>query len=169
MDPEQIPLRDLHLPDAVGWWPLAPGWWVLLGLVALGVILLLRKAWIGWRHDAARRIALKELARLQSAYRAEPNPVTLAIRLSELLRRAMLAYSPRQEVAGLTGREWLEWLDRGLDEKPFSAGPGQSLQELPYRRADALMHDVDAEGLIEAVRRRLKSPLLPLSPSREPG
>ena len=32
MDPEQIPLRDLHLPEAVGWWPLAPGWWVLIAL-----------------------------------------------------------------------------------------------------------------------------------------
>ena len=24
-------LRDLHLPDALGWWPLAPGWWVVIG------------------------------------------------------------------------------------------------------------------------------------------
>ena len=37
MDPEQIPLRDLHLPEAIGWWPLAPGWWLL---IALGVVLL---------------------------------------------------------------------------------------------------------------------------------
>ena len=34
MDPEQIPLRDLHLPEAIGWWPLAPGWWVVIALVA---------------------------------------------------------------------------------------------------------------------------------------
>ncbi len=27
MEPSELPLRDLHLPDAVGWWPLAPGWW----------------------------------------------------------------------------------------------------------------------------------------------
>ena len=30
MDPEQIPLRDLHLPEAIGLWPLAPGWWVTI-------------------------------------------------------------------------------------------------------------------------------------------
>ena len=39
MDPEQIPLRALHLPDAIGWWPLAPGWWVVIGLAVLGVLL----------------------------------------------------------------------------------------------------------------------------------
>ena len=43
MDPEQIPLRDLHLPDVVGLWPLAPGWWVLILLAAAGVVYFLFK------------------------------------------------------------------------------------------------------------------------------
>lgn len=163
MDPEQIPLRDLHLPEAVGWWPLAPGWWVLLGIAAMILLLLLRKAWIRWREDAARRIALKELTRVESAYRESPNPVLLATRLSELLRRTMLAYSPRKEVAGLTGLEWLEWLDRGLDDKLFTQGPGKMLKELPYRRMESPGRAVDVDGLLEAVRLRLKT-RLPESP-----
>ncbi|MEX2495529.1 MAG: DUF4381 domain-containing protein [Woeseia sp.] len=158
MDPEQIPLRDLHLPEAVGWWPLAPGWWLLIALVSGAALLLLVRAWRSWRRGAARRIALKELARLQQAYRAKPDPVALGLRLSELLRRSMLAYSPRKDVAGLTGRDWLEWLDRGLEERPFSEGPGRALQELPYRR-DAASSEFDADGLVSAVRLRLKSPL----------
>ena len=32
MDQNALPLRDLHLPDAIGWWPPAPGWWVLFVL-----------------------------------------------------------------------------------------------------------------------------------------
>lgn len=159
MDPEQIPLRDLHLPDPVGWWPLAPGWWVLLGLVAVAVLVLLRKAWVRWRFNAARRIALEELARLEGSWRDAPNPGLLARRLSELLRRTMLAYAPRRDVAGLTGQAWLQWLDRGLDEKPFTEGAGRALKELPYRRGDEPPGELDVDGLLDAVRRRLKTPL----------
>ncbi len=28
-------LRDLAEPSPVPWWPLAPGWWVLLGVLAV--------------------------------------------------------------------------------------------------------------------------------------
>ena len=27
---QALPLRDIQLPDAVSWWPLAMGWWLLL-------------------------------------------------------------------------------------------------------------------------------------------
>ena len=43
MDPDQIPLRDLHLPEAIGWWPPAPGWWFLALLALTGLVLLLVK------------------------------------------------------------------------------------------------------------------------------
>ena len=46
MDPKQIPLRDLHLPEVVGWWPLAPGWWVLLAMLVIACGFLVR-AWLG--------------------------------------------------------------------------------------------------------------------------
>ena len=28
-----LPLRDIELPEAISWWPLAPGWWLLLMVV----------------------------------------------------------------------------------------------------------------------------------------
>lgn len=158
MDPEQIPLRDLHLPDPVGWWPLAPGWWLLIALLLAGVAYGLLAAWRAHRRNAPRRLALAELARLQATWQADRDAVALGTRLSPLLRRAMLAYSPRAEVAGLTGPAWLEWLDRGLEDRPFSEGPGRCLEELPYRRP-AELYDVDAPRLIETVRRRLATPV----------
>jgi hypothetical protein len=159
MNPEQIPLRDLHLPEAIGWWPPAPGWWVLLGLLVAGLILLARALHRHHQRGAARRLALAELARLERTYGMNGNTAALAVRTSDLLRRAMLAYAPRGEVAGLTGRAWLEWLDRGLDRQPFSRGPGRTLGDLPYRNPAQLHEDVDVDGLIEAVRRRLHTPL----------
>ena len=159
MDPEQLPLRDLHLPEAIGWWPLAPGWWFLIALAAAGVMYLLFLQFRKWQHNAVRRIALRELARIRTDYEAGMDAQSLAKALSALLRRGMLAYAPRSEVAGLTGDDWLEWLDRGLDDRPFTEGSGRSLETLPYRRPDSIADDVDVAGLIDAVRRRISTPL----------
>jgi hypothetical protein len=159
MDPEQIPLRDLHLPQAVGWWPLAPGWWILIAFAFAGLLYLAYKQFLKWRWNAARRIALSELARLRREYQQGADALALAKELSELLRRSMLAYAPRAEVAGLTGDRWLEWLDRGLEERPFTEGPGRKIESLPYVRPESVDNEADCAGMIEAVRKRLKTPL----------
>lgn len=159
MDPTQIPLRDLHLPEAIGWWPIAPGWWFLLAVLVSVTGYYLYRAFVRWRRNAARRIALKELARIQQEYRHGVDEISLAIELSELLRRTMLAYAPRHEVAGLTGQGWLLWLDQGLDDRPFSNGAGQGVESLPYRRPNPVADDVDLDGLISAVKLRLQTPL----------
>jgi hypothetical protein len=159
MDPTQIPLRDLHLPEAIGWWPLAPGWWFLIVILLAGIVYLSYRSIRKWRRNAMRRVALMELSRIQREYKKGVDEVTLAIELSELLRRTMLAYAPRIEVAGLTGKRWLQWLDQGLDDRPFSEGPGQNVESLPYRRPDAVEDDVDVQGLIEAIKTRLRTQL----------
>ena len=159
MDPQEIPLRGLHLPEVVGWWPLAPGWWLLIALLVAATVFLLR-AWLQRRaHAAARRKALRQLEESRSAYAYHGNPVALGAEVSELLRRAMLAYAPRAEVAGLTGDEWLAWLDRDLDEPRFREGAGRSLLELPYRNPETVAADVDIDGMLAAVRERLRTPV----------
>ena len=75
----------------------------------------------------------------------------------------MLAYSPRDAVAGLTGNKWLEWLDRDLDEKLFSEGAGRMLESLPYMNPRQVDNDTDVRGLIKAVHTRLKKPRLEVS------
>ena len=38
LNPETLNLRDIHLPEAIFWWPLAPGWWILAGATLLFII-----------------------------------------------------------------------------------------------------------------------------------
>jgi hypothetical protein len=159
MDPEQIPLRDLHLPEAIGWWPLAPGWWLLIALAVFGLLYLLHRAWCRWRANRPRRIALRELKKLHGEYRHGMDTVSLSKQLSQLLRRAMLAYASRDEVAGLTGQSWLEWLDRGLEGQPFTSGPGRLIGSLPYVRADSNDAEKNIAAMMDAVRLRLQTPL----------
>ena len=159
MEESALPLRDLHLPEPAGWWPLAPGWWVVIALLLAAAAYLAWRWYRAWKHNAPRRHALRELARVEAAYLADRDAVMLGKQLSELLRRSMLAYAPRDEVAGLTGKAWLEWLDNGLSVPYFHTEGGKSLLTLPYRDPAGDFSDVDVGALVSAVRMRLQEPL----------
>jgi len=102
-------LHDIVLPPAVPWWPPAPGWYVLLGLLTLAVIWLAWRFWKRWRANAYRRAALRELTTLRDA------PA-----IAELLRRTALAVAPRAIVAEKTGNAWADWL---VKQSPESMSP----------------------------------------------
>ena len=159
MNPQELPIRDLHLPDAVGWWPLAPGWW-LLGAFVIVLLGWLLSRWLEHRRrGAARRYALRQLDALAASYARDGDAVALGSAASELLRRTMLAYAPRSDVAGLTGEAWLEWLDRDLDRSHFVEGDGRPLVEWPYRSRDAEIDRSDVAAFVDAVRLRLETPV----------
>lgn len=159
MQQNALPLRDLHLPEAVGWWPLAPGWWALIVLGAVGLVWLSRKYLQRRRQSAARRYALRKLKLYSDAYANHRNAVLLGSQLSELLRRTMLAYAPRDKVAGLTGDDWLDFLDRDLDRPHFRDGDGRPLIEWPYRDPEFRADESDVAALLDAVRLRLSTPV----------
>lgn len=158
MDETALPLRDLHLPDPVGWWPLAPGWWGVIAILVLVLGYVFRRVYRRWQINAPRRYAMRELARYEADYLVHRDPVALGKQLSELLRRGMLAYAPREEMAGLTGNEWLAWLDRGMPLPYFHTEGGRSLLDLPYRNPDGDVSDIDVSALLAAVRMRLGVP-----------
>ena len=159
MDPEQLPLRDIHLPEAIGWWPLAPGWWLLLALALIGLGLLLRHFLRARARGAARRQALQQLGQLTAEYEQHRDAAAFMAQVSSLLRRTMLAYAPREEVAGLTGDDWLAWLDHDLDAPRFQTETGRKLLELPYRRPDENVASMDLIDVVAAVRQRLATPV----------
>lgn len=159
MDENAIPLRDLHLPDAISWWPVAPGWWGVLAIVVAVLTYITWRLYKRWRFNAPRRFAIRELARIEAEYVQHRNPVMLGKQLSELLRRGMLAYAPRDEVAGLTGEAWLAWLDEDMPLPYFHTEGGKSLLKLPYRDPESDFSDVDIGALVAAVRMRLSVPL----------
>ena len=159
MDPEQIPLRDLHLPEMIGWWPLAPGWWFVIALAVIGLGFLFRRTLRTRARGTARRYALQQLKELTAGFEQHHDTVHFSSQLSELLRRTMLAYSPRQQVAGLTGDEWLAWLDRDLETPLFQTRTGRKLLELPYRRPGDDLSALDVVDVVAAVRQRLATPI----------
>lgn len=100
-------LRDIHLPDPGGFWPPAPGWWILAALVLAALICLavflrrrhLRNRWI--------RTARAELAALKQRQSADPRWFT---DLNALLKRCARQRYPDAQPQSLSGDQWHEFL-----------------------------------------------------------
>ncbi|WP_309043081.1 DUF4381 domain-containing protein [Marinobacter sediminicola] len=113
-------LRDIHLPITGGFWPPAPGWWIL------GVLLLLAVAALIWaairRHRRNRwlRLAKAELAILERSAVKEPQWFT---ELNALLKRVARARYPDENPEAQTGEQWAECLIRHLPEGRIAHRP----------------------------------------------
>jgi hypothetical protein len=128
-------------PPPVSLMPQTAGWiWLGLALLA-GLALLIRAVLRHRRANAYRRAGLAALAG------AGDDPA----RIAPVLRRTALAGFPRTEVAGLTGADWLAFLDRTLPGAGFTDGPGRVLAEAPYREVPA------PPGLAALARRWIRS------------
>jgi hypothetical protein len=140
LDPDSLPLRDIHLPDPIGWWPPAPGWW-LLALTALVLAVL---AALRWRRGRIRRLALRRVERVIHALGAGANPLGCIQDTAQILRRYCMTVAPDPAaVAGLAGASWLRYLDSCWPRDGFERGPGRLLIEAPYA-PDARVDDAKA-------------------------
>jgi hypothetical protein len=127
-----LPLRDIHFPEAIGWWPPAIGWWLLM------ILMPLLLGFLFWFYKRlTRQTALKTARKMIKALR---NDTSLDDRskiteLSALLRRVAISTGTRSEVAGLTGQTWLRYLDSSVKGPRFSEGPGRVFLDMPYQKS----------------------------------
>lgn len=140
-------LRDIHLPAS-------PAWWTMPELWIVAACALFAAAWFLHRHVRNRllRRSLRALSALVEAHARDGDAVRLARGLSQLLRRHAATCFPHAAVDGMTGRDWLAFLDAHGGGGAFTAGPGAALESLPYRASGS----ADTPALIEAVRQWLR-------------
>lgn len=140
MEPtQQLPLRDIHLPSAIGWWPPALGWWLL----AIAIPLLIALGY--WLYkQLTRKTAVKAAKKLLLQIKQDnhSNNAQKLAALSVLVRRVAISTANRSDCAGLTGHHWLEYLDRSVTGKQFSEGVGWLLADSPYRNTQPSDQDI---------------------------
>ncbi|MCX7066634.1 MAG: DUF4381 domain-containing protein [Methylococcales bacterium] len=131
MQPTQLPLKNLHLPDAIGWFPPALGWWLLVVLIPL---LLMFLYWCYQR--LTRKTSLKTAKKILNTIKnSTANNSEKLVELSALLRRVAISVAPRAQTASLIGQAWLTFLDSSLNDAPFTKGAGRCLADAPYRQS----------------------------------
>ncbi|MCB1681079.1 MAG: DUF4381 domain-containing protein [Rhodospirillales bacterium] len=146
-------IRDIKGLDPFPWWPIAPGWWYLLGvllvlgasLYALERFLIARRNKNIWKHEA-----LKVLSALETDTRksAKEKIASLAI----LLRKLAIRRHGRGECAGLEGRDWLKWLTLN-DPVGFDwERDGRFLVEAPYAPEGQPEHSAALQRIMKAVK-----------------
>jgi hypothetical protein len=151
-DAAQLPLRDIHLPGLVAWWPPAPGWWLIAALTLAALVAF----GLYYRSGRHRRAALRVVGKMRAALEQGAEPVACLQRVSTTLRRFAMTTADQQnvaslravggvaerpdsdEVAGLIGQRWLRYLDSRWQRDEFSGGSGRLLLAAPYARPDAI-------------------------------
>lgn len=151
-------LKDIHFPTPVGWWPIAPGWY-LLGFFLL--ILTMGLSYILYKKRESTKPKLRALALLASykqQYERDKNSQMTSSQVSELLRRVALVYFPREQVASLHGESWLEFLDQTGKEIDFISVKSMLL-DLPFKPSEL----VNLDPLFSKVELWIKQRVTPCS------
>ena len=141
MNPDSLPIRDIHLPEQIGWWPPAVGWWMLVLIILLSIVFAI---WL--YRKLTRKTAVKTARKLLLNIKQDQvmdNDLKLA-EISILLRRTAVSIFSRQEIASLTGMAWLEFLDSCSSGTDFTQGEGRVLLDAQYRKNK----DVNIDALL---------------------
>ena len=151
MEPQQLDLRDIHLPEVIDWWPPAIGWWILAILIPLCCWFFV---WLYKRitRKTAVKTAKKLLRNIKQDNTLDDKQKLIA--LSALLRRVAISISPRDEIASLNGHAWLQYLDKTIKGTPFTSGAGSILANGHYQQSTS---DYDINALIKVCDNWLSS------------
>ncbi len=125
-------LIDIQGLDHIGIWPLAIGWWVLLGAGIIGICAIgYYWYWKMQYHKSWQHAAYNRLGRLQKQLDHALSKDILQ-NLSIELRKIGMNTSKREICASLVGQQWLEWL-QAHDPAGFNwADHGRILTEVQY-------------------------------------
>ncbi|WP_444994224.1 DUF4381 domain-containing protein [Aliikangiella sp. IMCC44359] len=105
-------LKDIHLPQPIEQFQLAPGWWVLIGLTIIVIILLIRRYFKKRQSLRYLKPALNELKIISDA---KPD-FKSAAQISALMKRVFLIYYPQHEVASLSGENWVNFINQQAEK-----------------------------------------------------
>jgi len=150
---QDLPLRDIHLPEQIGWFPPALGWWLLIIFVPIISYFL-----IAFLQKLFKKTAIKEAQKLLLQLEKNENltPLEKVRELSILLRRvAINRMSEKDKISSLTGRAWLDYLDQSLKDAPFKNGVGQCLANAPYQKE--LSAEIDLGALFALAQKWLNA------------
>lgn len=145
-------LHDIQGLDSVSWFPLAPGWWIVIGSLVsvfsvIGLLFFLKKrqqSKNNWQLTAQQAWQTLQSNLISDRERLQ--------RLSHLLRWVAIQRYGRSSCASLSGQDWLYWLTEH-DPKGFDwQQHGKLLIESNYMPANVEIETEKLQKLFGAVK-----------------
>ena len=144
-------IDEIILPEAVSWWPTAPGWKVLAIIIVILLLFMCVRWMKHWWRNRYRREALRQLQQVQRQAGKQLHEVVTV--LPYYLKVTALQAYPRQDVASLSGEHWLAFLDKQYSGVAFSEGIGRKLLAVAYLPQEQWqLSEKDSEVLISMSR-----------------
>ena len=143
-------LNDIVLPEAVGWWPLASGWYFLLGFLLIILVWFIYTSIKHRINNRYRRTALHQLQLLAPEVNKADKRDSVLRQIPILLKRTALTAYPRRQLASLTGKNWYDFLNSKVGTPPFTESICNSLDNISYSVGS--LDSVDTEAASELMK-----------------
>lgn len=109
VNPALANMHDIQPPEMISNLPIAMGYWLVLAALCIALVILIVKLKRDWHKRAAKR---EVLAQLDALIVTQDNSSALPLQINSLIKRAAMSYLSREQVAGLQGPAWYQWMDQ---------------------------------------------------------
>ncbi|MCY4044069.1 MAG: DUF4381 domain-containing protein [Cellvibrionales bacterium] len=126
-------LKDIHLPESIGVWPLAPGWWTL---ALLGLVFLAGITYLLIQYKKRNKYRQQALALLKQLVLTNTSDALAINQLVDVIKRTIKASGNDSAQAALSNTQAFQTLlkqtmnddeVRLLTESRYQANPNQTL------------------------------------------
>ncbi|WP_115461951.1 DUF4381 domain-containing protein [Winogradskyella aurantiaca] len=128
-------INNVIEPTSVSYWPLQPGWYILIAIVIIVLILVAWNRYKKWLKNAYKRDAIKTINSL-------PNDANFFFQLNSIIKAVAIESYGRNSVASLTGKEWTSFLAKPENCRDLNSKVLKSLESQQYQKHDSPIDDL---------------------------
>ena len=136
--------QEISNPQTLTWFPLATGWYFIAAFVSIFLGWKLFIAVKNYKANAYRRKALRQLEKINTDFDSgNLSSKKYLQQLRQLLKATTLVVYSRQEVASLSGQQWVRFLNQSTDRDYFDKDILALMQSPTYRQ----QYEANADSL----------------------
>lgn len=114
-----INLEPVIAPEPVSFWPPQPGWYLVIVILLLIIIYGVNKYLQYQKKNRYRKLALQQFEIIKNSSHPIPDQ-NIILALNKLLKVTAINGFPRKEVACLSGKAWVNFLEQSCKKVKLS-------------------------------------------------